>query len=152
MRWGICWLNSSHIYYPCGYPSNIGMLYCFPGLTRTLLNYRGIHQNSFHSETYDDNKEKYLLFTICNGYGKHILYVSSALHYTYYKTRHTCCVQDSFPECVLYNKLGIIILVIQTLGWNRNYQQFQWVMTIMMLNSKNIWILCALHVTRESYF
>ena len=33
---------------------------CFiaPGLTRTLLNYRGIRQKSFHSETYDDNKEK----------------------------------------------------------------------------------------------
>ena len=29
-----------------------------PGLTRTQLNYRGIRQNSFHSETYDDNKEK----------------------------------------------------------------------------------------------
>ena len=29
-----------------------------PGLARTLLNYRGIRQNSFHSETYDDNKEK----------------------------------------------------------------------------------------------
>ena len=92
------------------------MLYCFPGLTRTLLNYRGIRQNSFHSETYDDNKEKYLLFTICNGYGKHILYVSSALHYTYYKTRSTCCVRDSIPECLLLEKLGIPALVIIDIG------------------------------------
>ena len=92
------------------------MLYCFPGLTRTLLNYRGIRQNSFHSKTYDDNKEKYLLFTICNGYGKHILYVSSALHYTYYKTRSTCCVRDSFPECLLHDKLGIPALVIIDIG------------------------------------
>src|SRR4051812_48225511 len=87
-----------------------------PGLARTLLNYRGIRQNSFHSETYDDNKEEYLLFTICNGYGKHILYVSLALHYTYYKTRSTCYVRDSFPECLLHDKLGIPALVIIDIG------------------------------------
>ena len=34
------------------------MLYCFPGLTRTLLNYGGIRQNSFHSETYDDKERE----------------------------------------------------------------------------------------------
>ena len=87
-----------------------------PGLTRTLLNYRGIRPNSFHSETYDDNKKKYLLFTICNGYGKHILFISSWLYYTYYKTRSTCCVQDSFPECLLHDKLGIPALVIIDIG------------------------------------
>mgnify|MGYP006961249500 CR=1 FL=1 len=150
MRWGICWLNSSHIYYPCGYSSNVGMLHCFPSLTRTLLSYRDIRQNGFHSETYADKKEKYILFTICNGYGKHILYVSSGLYYTYYKTRSTCCAQDSFPKCLVHEKLGIPALVIETLGWNRNYQQFHWFMIVMMLNSNNIWILCALQVTQGS--
>ena len=29
-----------------------------PGLAHTLLNYRGIRQNSFHSETYADKKDK----------------------------------------------------------------------------------------------
>ena len=85
-------------------------------LIRTLLSYRDICQHGFHSETYADKKEKYILFTICNGYGKHILCVSSGLYYTYDTTRSTCCVRDSFPECLVHDKLGILVLVIQTLG------------------------------------
>ena len=42
MRYLLAQLES--YYYPCGYSSNVGMLYCFPGLARTLLNYGGIRQ------------------------------------------------------------------------------------------------------------
>jgi len=92
------------------------MLHCFPSLTRTLLSYRDIRQHGFHSETYADKKEKYILFTICNGYGKHILYVSSGLYYTYYKTRSTCCAQDSFPNCLVHEKTWHIHLGHRDIG------------------------------------
>ena len=92
------------------------VVFIVSGSTHTLLNYRNIRQNSFHCETYDDNKEEYLLFTICNGYGNHILYASSGLYYTYYKTRSTCYVQDSLSKYFFHEKLGIPALVILTLG------------------------------------
>lgn len=61
----------------------------YPDSTRTLIGYRDIRKNGFHIETYEDNKEEYLLFTKDNGYGKHIFEkipsLSSGLYYTYIK-------------------------------------------------------------------
>ena len=61
----------------------------YPDSTRTLIGYRDIRKNGFHIETYEDNKEEYLLFTKDNGYGQHIFEkipsLSSGLYYTYIK-------------------------------------------------------------------
>ena len=68
MRWYNYWFNSNHITVPMDTqePSRISLL--SPGSTRIPLNYRDICQNSFYIETHDEDKEKYILFTICNRY------------------------------------------------------------------------------------
>jgi hypothetical protein len=61
----------------------------YPDLTRTLLSYRDIRKNGIHVETYEENKEEYLLLTKPTEYGKQIcekiLTLESGLYYTYIK-------------------------------------------------------------------
>jgi hypothetical protein len=57
--------------------------------TRTLLSYRDIRKNGIHVETYEENKEEYLLLTKPTEYGKQICEkiptLESGLYYTYIK-------------------------------------------------------------------
>jgi hypothetical protein len=45
----------------------------YPDLTRTLLSYKDTSHNSFHVETHNDNKDKYLFITKNDGYIKQAL-------------------------------------------------------------------------------
>jgi hypothetical protein len=58
--------------------------------TRTLLSYRDIHKNGIHVETYDEDKEEFLLLTKLTRYGKQICEkiptLESGLYYTYIKS------------------------------------------------------------------
>ena len=57
--------------------------------THTLLSYSDIRENGIHMETYEENKEKFLLFTKDIGQGKETLekvpFFPSGLYYTYIK-------------------------------------------------------------------
>nr|AAT93871.1 hypothetical protein [Oryza sativa Japonica Group] len=72
-----------------GTPITIEDALLYPDSTRTLLNYRDIHQNGFHIETHMYNREEFLLLTKQNGYGKRICEkipsCTSGLYYTYIK-------------------------------------------------------------------
>ena len=61
----------------------------YPDSTRTLLSYRDIRKNGIHVETYEENKEEYLLLTKPTEYGKQICEkiptLESGLYYTYIK-------------------------------------------------------------------
>jgi hypothetical protein len=58
--------------------------------TRTLLSYRDICKNGIHVETYDEDKEEFLILTKLTGYGKQICEkiptLESGLYYTYIKS------------------------------------------------------------------
>ena len=57
--------------------------------TRTLLRYSDIQKNRIHVETYEENKEEFILFTKDIGQGKKTLEnvpsLQSGLYYTYIK-------------------------------------------------------------------
>ena len=58
---------------PMGTQITIEDALLYPDSTRTILSYRDIRQNSFHIETYDDNKKECLLLKKNNGYGKQVI-------------------------------------------------------------------------------
>ncbi|KAJ1264519.1 hypothetical protein BS78_08G007400 [Paspalum vaginatum] len=65
----------------------------YPYSTRTLLSYRDIRKNGRHVETYEQNKEEFLLLTRLTGYGKQICEkiptLDFGLYYIYIKpTKH----------------------------------------------------------------
>jgi hypothetical protein len=61
----------------------------YPNSTRTLLSYRDIRMNGIHVETFEENKEEYLLLTKPTEYGKQICEkiptLEFGLYYTYIK-------------------------------------------------------------------
>ena len=61
----------------------------YPDSSRTLLSYRDIRKNSFHVETHQDNKEKFLLLTKLTRLDKQIYEKFSSLqtrlYFTYIK-------------------------------------------------------------------
>ena len=62
----------------------------YPDSTRTLLSYSDIRENGIHMETYEENKEEFLLFTKDIGQGKETLEKVPSflfgLYYTYIKS------------------------------------------------------------------
>jgi hypothetical protein len=74
---------------PMGTQLTIEDALLYPDATRTLLSYRDVRMNGIHVETFEDNKEEFLLFTKDDGYGKKTLEkmpsLSSGLYYTYIK-------------------------------------------------------------------
>ncbi|KAJ1287924.1 hypothetical protein BS78_02G048200 [Paspalum vaginatum] len=74
---------------PLGTQIMIENVLLYPDSTRTLLSYRDIRNNGIHVETYEENKEKYLLLTKPTEYYKQICEkistLESGLYYTYIK-------------------------------------------------------------------
>jgi len=74
---------------PMGTQIHIEEALLYPDSTRTLLSYSDIRKNGIYVETYEENKEKFLLFTKDIGQGKETLekvpFFPSGLYYTYIK-------------------------------------------------------------------
>jgi peptide/histidine transporter 3/4 len=58
---------------PMGTQLTIEDALLYPDATRTLLSYRDVRMNGIHVETFEDNKEEFILFTKDDGYGKKTL-------------------------------------------------------------------------------
>ena len=115
------------------------MLHCFPSLTCTLLSYRDIRQNGFHSETYADKQEKYIFFTICNGMA------STFSMYHLDCTTHTTHSRVSCTWQTWHTRLGH-----RDIGLKPKLSAIPIIYDYYDAKSNNIWILCALHVTQGS--
>ena len=74
---------------PMGTQLEIEDALLYPDSTRTLLSFKDIRKNGFHTETHSVNNEEFLLITKDNGYGKQIIEripsLSTGLYYTYIK-------------------------------------------------------------------
>jgi hypothetical protein len=82
--------NRATIILPMGTQIVIEDALLYPDSTRTLLSYRDIRKNGIHVETYDEDKEKFLVLTKLTGYDKQICEkiptLESGLYYTYIKS------------------------------------------------------------------
>ena len=70
----------------------------YPDSTRTLLSYSDIRENGIHMETYEENKEEFLLLQRILDKAKRQLKRCPLSHLDCTKitfTRNTCCVQNN---------------------------------------------------------
>lgn len=93
----------------------------YPDSTRTLLSYRDIRKNGIHVETYDEDKEEFLILTKLTGYGKQICEkiptLESGLYYTYIKSINHVIYKVIFQNVDSFQIIfGMIDLDILALG------------------------------------
>ena len=74
---------------PMGTQLEIEDALLYPDSTRTLLSFKDIRKNGFHTENHNVNNEEFLRITKDNGYGKQTIEripsLSTGLYYTYIK-------------------------------------------------------------------
>ena len=91
----------------------------YPDSTHTLLSYRDIRENEIHVETYEENKEEFLLFTKDIGQAKETLEMvpslPSGLYYTYIKPVPYVAYKVIF-RMLTHSKLGMTALAIPESG------------------------------------
>ena len=63
-------LGRATITLPMGTQLEIKDALMYPDSTRTLLSFKDIRKNGFHTETHSINNEEFLLIIKDNGYGK----------------------------------------------------------------------------------
>jgi hypothetical protein len=93
----------------------------YPDSTRTLLSYRDIRKNGIHVETYDEDKEEFLILTKLTGYDKQICEkiptLESGLYYTYIKSINHVIYKVIFQNVDSFQIIfGMIDLDILALG------------------------------------